>query len=240
VAIVPNGTRRLMKLQQYTSTDTGFGGNGIDQDIVLDDKQTDDGAQVGDGTGPSVDFEALQQQVNQDQPAESPTPESIQQALRPNEPGDNQLEESLEKAVISELTSLGVPEKMFNSKQGLDPFFQWDENLDDGTSSGFYLIPSFTQNQQVSRENAKELAQKIGSEFSLSQKITKEGHNFKVKFQTKVDQPQQAQFGTSFDSLLKPGSTEDLQAAATSRNPIITGSRDETLNILYNRFKGGK
>jgi len=236
VAIVPSGNRKFMKLQQAVDPVAGLGATDVDQEVVYNNEQQDQ------GQGSAFDFEGLQQQMD-GQPQESLNEnplsgDPMDQAAEEEEPLTD-LEESLEKAVLKNLAELGVPEKMFRTKDGIDPFFQWDEDLDNGTSSGFYLIPSYTESRQVSRNDAKDLAQRIGAEYNLSQKITKEGHNFRVKFQTKAEEPQNAQYGTSFDNLLKPEKASDMSRAASSSNSIITAnSSNQTLDNLFKQFKG--
>tara|TARA_B100000614_G_scaffold262903_1_gene299890 strand:- start:64875 stop:65591 length:717 start_codon:yes stop_codon:yes gene_type:complete len=233
MSLVPSGRRRVQVAQSFSSQSTGLGGDDVAQDSFYADPQQQQGQQEA----PAFDFNALQQNMEQDQAAPQPSAEDIDGAVNGEQGGDSDLAGNLESFIIQRLVSLGVPERMFGGKDGVDPFFQWDEDLDSETSSGFYLIPSFTATQKIGRDEAKQLATEIGQKFNLSQKITKEGRNYKVKFQTKIAEPEAAQFGTSLDDVIKPGTFQQGDSkAASSRHPYITGSKDSVLASIQKQL----
>lgn len=236
MAIIPNGRRRFSKESQNLNyQSTGLDGTEISQEVAMPDT-----------SGPATDFDALQNTLDNPQQQEIPT-ELQNQSLSTemNEESSSDIEDTefdtefsdnLEEFIMGKLVSLGVPERMFGSKDGTDPFFQMDEDLDSETSSGFYLIPSYTESQKIGRDMAKKIALEIGQKFNLSQKITKERRNYKVKFQTKINEPQSAQFGTSFDDVLKPGSFDQSgqskAASIDSQHSLIRNGRSNILDYL--------
>jgi len=230
MGLVPSGRRRVQVAQGFAAQSTGLGGDEVAQDSIYTDQQEQE--------APAFDFNALQQNMEpQTDAAPQPSAEDIDGAVNGGQGGGSDLAGNLENFIIQKLVGLGVPERMFGGKDGVDPFFQWDEDLDSETSSGFYLIPSFTASQKIGRDTAKQLATEIGQKFSLSQKITKEGRNYKVKFQTKIAEPEAAQFGTSLDDVIKPGTfQQEGSKAASSRHPYITGSRDSVLASIQKQL----
>jgi len=231
MSLVPSGRRRVQVAQGFPTQSTGLGGDDVAQDSVYADPQQEQ------QEAPAFDFNALQQNMEQGDVAPQPSAEDIDGAVNGEQGGASDLAGNLESFIIQKLVSLGVPERMFGGKDGVDPFFQWDEDLDSDTSSGFYLIPSFTETQKIGRDTAKQLATEIGQQFNLSQKITKEGRNYKVKFQTKLAEPEAVQFGTSLDDVIKPGTFQQGESkAASSRHPYITGSQDSVLASIQKQL----
>lgn len=153
---------------------------------------------------------------------------------------ESDFEASLESYFTKKLVSLGVSPRTFKGKDGLDPFFQWDEDLDSGTSSGFYLIPTYTIKGEISRKQAKNIASEMGKKFNLSQKLSTEGNNYKVKFQTRSEEPQRPSHGSSFDELLSPTHSSDGDAgfskSALSKHQIINSFSDRTIEFLKHRL----
>lgn len=234
MAIIPNGRRRFSKESQNLNyKSTGLDGLDISQEVAMPAS-----------SGPATDFDALQNIL--DNPVQQKeVPVELQNSnsntdsntyMNEEYSTDSEFNDNLEEFIMAKLISLGVPERMFASKDGTDPFFQMDEDLDSETSSGFYLIPSYTESQKIGRDMAKKIALEIGQKFNLSQKITKERRNYKVKFQTKINEPQSAQFGTSFDDILKPGSFDQSgqrkSASFDSRHALIKNEKSNILDYL--------
>lgn len=207
MAIVPSGKRRFMKLQQnYQVTDQE--GDATQSEVV------DDGQAEG-SKGPAFDANKLKQDMSGKQSVTGPQygEEDYQAAvsggkLDPQQsPDEGQADEDLGKKganirgyVFQMLEELGAPPRLI--MENPDTFFQGKKDLDTGTITGTYVLPSYTNNHKITQHEAEKIAMQIGEKFGLSQSISPQGNNYKVDFRTREIQ-QDENFGTSLQELVK-------------------------------------
>lgn len=251
MAIVPSGKRRLMKLQQQYQV-TNQEGDATQSEVV------DDGA--GASKGPAFDVNQLKQDLS-NQSVTGPqygeedyqaavsggkldssvqSPEDVQQSVEElGQKGAN-----IRGYVFQLLEELGAPPRLI--MENPDTFFQGKKDLDTGTITGSYILPSYTTHKKITQEEAERIAMQIGEKFGLSQSISPQGNNYKIDFRTRELQTQE-DFGTSLQELVKQkgggknqGSFGGMSRAARTQSELIKQSRSELYDKLRKMGFGGK
>jgi hypothetical protein len=254
MAIVPSGKRRLMKLQQqYQVTDqegdatqsevTNDGAGGGSQEPAFNTEKLKQDMTNKSVTGPQYGEEDYQAAVSGGKlDSSAPSKEEPQQ-------GDDELGKkgsNIRGYVFQLLEELGAPPRLI--MENPDTFFQGKKDLDTGTITGSYILPSFTNNKKVTQDDAERIAHQIGAKFGLSQSISPQGSNYKVDFRTKELQMQE-DFGTSLQELVKQkggagggknqGQFGGMSRAARTQSEMIKEGRSELANKLRQLGFGG-
>lgn len=251
MAIIPSGKRKFMKLQQQyqvtdqegdatqaeVTDDQGAGGNGpfnfnqLKQDMAGQKNKSVAGPHFGE-----EDYQAaakgggLDKNMPEEEAGAAMGGAAGQPADELGKKGAN-----IRGYVFQLLEELGAPPRLI--LENPDTFFQGKKDLDTGTISGSYILPSYTKNKKVTQQEAESIAMKIGEQFGLSQSISPQGSNFKIDFRTKEVQMQE-DHGTSLQELVKnrgaakPGGQASMGKAASSKSGMIKIDRNELYQKL--------
>lgn len=256
--IVPSGKRRLMKLQQQYQV--------TDQDADATQSEVTGGGD--DAQGPAFDTEKLKQNMSGNKPGSMTGPQYGEDDFEAAASGGRidpsqgeekgQSDEELGKKganirgfVFQMLEQLGAPPRLIIENP--DTFFQGKKDLDTGTISGSYVLPSYTRNRKIEQAEAEQIAMKIGERFGLSQSISPQGNNFKVDFRTREVMTGE-DHGTSLQELVKNkgggkgqmgggqsgGQPGQMARAARTQSEMIKGSGTELYERLREMGFGGK
>lgn len=147
--------------------------------------------------------------------------------------------------VFQTLEELGAPPRLIMDNP--DAFFKGKKDLDTGTLSGSYILPSYTKNRKITQEEAEAVALKIGEQFGLSQSLSPVGRNFKIDFRTK-DLTGAQDYGTSLQEVAGKGGGQSSgqhggggsggqsmsRAASQSVRPNMKQARTES---MYEKLK---
>lgn len=247
MAIVPSGKRKLMKLQQnYQVTDQE--GDATQSEVTGDDS--------GNSGNPAFDINQIKQDMSS-QSVAGPQygAEDFQAAAQGGKiSGPNNIEDSKEVVeemgqkganirgyVFKALEELGAPTRLIIENP--DAFFQGKKDLDTGTLTGSYILPSYTKDKKITQDEAESIAMQIGSKFGLSQSISPQGNNFKVDFHTK-EVVNEEDHGTSLQELIKSrggkGGSGQMARAAKTHSEMIKESRSEFFDKLQKLGLGEK
>lgn len=259
MSIVPSGKRKLMKLQQSYNV-TNEDGKATQSEVGNDQSSA----------APAFDWSALQQeqQGSKSQSVTGPQygEQDFQQAAQggkidpanAGEQGDAQggaqsdvmwdmgrKGANIRAFVFQTLEELGAPPRLIMDNP--DAFFKGKKDLDTGTLSGSYILPSYTKNRKITQEEAEAVALKIGEQFGLSQSLSPVGRNFKIDFRTK-DLTGAQDYGTSLQEVAGKGGGQSSgqhggggsggqsmsRAASQSVRPNMKQARTES---MYEKLK---
>jgi hypothetical protein len=168
------------------------GGPAVNWDQIKNDmsNQTTTGPQYG-----KEDYEAAAQNSKLDSNINDPG------EVEQNTDGNlGQKGTNIRGFVFQSLEQLGAPARLIMDNP--DTFFQGKKDLDTGTITGTYVLPSYTKNKKITQEEAEGIAAKIGERFGLSQSISPQGNNFKIDFRTR-EMMTPEDHGTSLQELVK-------------------------------------
>lgn len=252
MAIVPNGTRRLMKFQQVTPN-----GANPSPPARKNIEQEDIGSQGNAGAG----FNPIGQlgdtlQKQKQQPAQAPNVPGDQELSDAvdNQPeiagkiepennqntGSQQVGDDFRDAYFKVMESLGIEPRMFTHPQHSDKFFHIDEEvIGRGEAKGFFILPSKTKSKAVDKNEAWAIAKKLGSQFGVTKMNFSyaPGNNYKFTFQVLV-QDNSDMTGSSLDALISGGKSPQSKAAF-SKNSFIKESRNNLVSSLIKQGFGG-
>jgi hypothetical protein len=139
--------------------------------------------------------------------------------------GPKNLKELVKQELIK---TFGVSERLLNSKSGW-----YSEKTDFSTSedSGFFLIPTFSGENEFSKEDLRKIIEKIKQshpDLSFSAELI--DGNYKVSFKT-VRQ-QEPETGSSFDSL------PSVKRASSNNDEIFADLINSRREYLYKKLRG--
>lgn len=258
MAIVPSGTRRLMKLQQAAPTGANPPARkGIEQENLGGPQ----GQPAGDGFNPMQKLDDTLQQQKQ-QPAAAPqVPDQAQldEAVQPPQEqaksSDQTTEESdFKDAVFDAMTQLGVDKGRIGLAKRDAKYFQ--SSYDQKGLTGWFLVPGRLSQQKIFQFYSP-IAKKFGlfvqkvEHFQVSGGGDKGGGIGKVQY-NKVTfsghDPNEAPMNMDVDfpdasaptSGGGPGGSPGLERAAYSKDAIIKESRSSIVNSLIKQGFGGK
>ena len=137
---------------------------------------------------------------------------------------------NLKDLVKQELTeTFGVPERLLNSKSG---WYSEKTDFSTGEDSGFFLIPTFSGENEFSKEDLKKFIQKIkNSHPDLAFAAELIDGNYKVLFKT-VRQQEPETSGSSFDSL------PSVKKASSNNDEIFADLINSRREYLYRKLRG--
>lgn len=137
---------------------------------------------------------------------------------------------NLKEIVKQELIeTFGVPERLLNSKSG---WYSEKTDFSTGEDSGFFLIPTFSGENEFSKEDLKKFIQKIKkSHPDLAFAAELIDGNYKVSFKT-VRQQEPETSGSSFDSL------PSVKKASSNNDEIFADLINSRREYLYKKLRG--
>lgn len=137
---------------------------------------------------------------------------------------------NLKEIVKQELIeTFGVPERLLNSKSG---WYSEKTDFSTGEDSGFFLIPTFSGENEFSKEDLKKFIQKIkNSHPDLAFAAELIDGNYKVSFKT-VRQQEPETSGSSFDSL------PSVKKASSNNDEIFADLINSRREYLYKKLRG--
>jgi len=232
MAIVPSGTRRLMKMQQSSTL------------LDADPEATQEQYSIDGNQGSTVDWGRLQenaQGVAGDVPSQEDLEGAVGDGLQfPGQSPEVGVSEggdglgvqgtNIRDAVFQLLTKLGIPERMLSGNP--DAFFQGKKDLTNNTLTGMFMLPSYVQQRKIGQEEAEQIALKIGQQFGLQLTLSHKGNNFQVDFRTQDMAPETT--GTSFDELALKGNNKSAQ----TQGEMIKQGRSELIDKLLSIGRG--
>lgn len=139
---------------------------------------------------------------------------------------------NLKEIVKQELIeTFGVPERLLNSKSG---WYSEKTDFSTGEDSGFFLIPTFSGENEFSKEDLKKFIQKIkNSHPDLAFEAELINGNYKVSFKT-VRKEEPATSRSSFDSLPSLPSKK----ASSNNDEIFADLINSRREYLYKKLRG--
>lgn len=233
MSIVPSGRRKMMKLQQS-------------QRLVDSDPDAMQVEYADTPSGPSFDFQGLQDSIGQDPtdvdvPAEEDLQGAVDNIQFPDQGADVGVSDggdglgvegnNIRDVVFKTLEDLGVPSRFMMSNG--DALFRGEKDLSSGQLKGYFMLPTYTQGHKIIQEEAEKIAAGIGQQFGLQLKISHEKNNYKVSFQTQDLKPEG--IGSSLDQLVGGDSSVGLRAASTT-NEMIKEARNNLAETLLKRI----
>lgn len=246
MVIVPSGNSRIVQSQLAK-----IGPESLPN--KRDTVQQEDIPAGGDSYNPIGKLDQTLQQ-NQQQPAAAPPVDQnanngdVAGKIGPNEQssspakteGDGtQIGSDLRDAWYKIMEELGVPPRIFRHPQHVDKFFHVDEEvIGKGEAHGFFILPSRTQQKSISKEEAVQIARKLGAQFGVTNMNFSYAseNNYKFSFKILV-QDNSNMSGSSLDSMISGG--KGSAKAAYSKNSIIKESKNSIIDSLIKQGFGG-
>ena len=137
---------------------------------------------------------------------------------------------NLKEIVKQELVdTFGVSERLLNSKSG---WYSEKTDFSTGEDSGFFLIPTFSGENEFSKEDLKKFIQKIKTthpDLAFAAELI--DGNYKVSFKT-VKQQEPETSGSSFDSL------PPIKKASNNNDEIFSELLNSRREYLYKKLRG--
>jgi len=128
------------------------------------------------------------------------------------------------------IETFGVPERLLNSKSG---WYSEKTDFSTGEDSGFFLIPTFSGENEFSKEDLKKFIQKIKkSHPDLAFAAELIDGNYKVSFKT-VKQQDPVTSGSSFDNLPSVN-----KKASSNNDEIFADLINSRREYLYRKLRG--
>jgi hypothetical protein len=137
---------------------------------------------------------------------------------------------NLKEIVKQELVdTFGVSERLLNSKSG---WYSEKTDFSTGEDSGFFLIPTFSGENEFSKEDLKKFIQKIKTSHpDLAFAAELIDGNYKVSFKT-VKQQEPETSGSSFDNL------PSVKKASNNNDEIFSELLNSRREYLYKKLRG--
>lgn len=138
--------------------------------------------------------------------------------------------QNLKEIVKQELIdTFGVSERLLNSKSG---WYSEKTDFSTGEDSGFFLIPTFSGENEFSKEDLKKFIQKIKTSHpDLAFAAELIDGNYKVSFKT-VKQQEPETSGSSFDNL------PSVKKASNNNDEIFSELLNSRREYLYRKLRG--